>query len=402
MLTKTVIVPSKILTKRKLSILEELEEEYKKILLEAIDYGLKNNVSSFTRLKAALYYLLRDKYQHLPSHYVYTALQDTSTRLRSFKKLKKRGLAKSDKPEVKKVSIWLDDHLWKPFGYTAMKFSTHKGRIALELEPHKLFWKYVNSWIIRDQPKIKIDKKKKRAYVYFVFEKEITVSKAENGNVISVDINESNVTVKVQNKVCILETDIKKITLGYASYKEAIQSVKGNGKAKRAVSNKEKQKKKDRRYKIANLIANTAKKLDAVVVLENLPKNCPRNMIKDVWDEKLRHRIYQAGFRSVLKAIEEKCLEKGVSFVKVNPKGTSSVCLNCGLKLMRGDAPRQLKCKCGFVAGRDVVAVLNLERTFKGLVPLGPMPDESTLEIAVLSMKEWMRRKSVDANDKKR
>ncbi|MDK2796410.1 MAG: putative transposase, partial [Archaeoglobaceae archaeon] len=247
-----------------------------------------------------------------------------------------------------------------------------------------------------------IDKKKKRAYVYFVFEKEITVSKAENGNVISVDINESNVTVKVQNKVCILETDIKKITLGYASYKEAIQSVKGNGKAKRAVSNKEKQKKKDRRYKIANLIANTAKKLDAVVVLENLPKNCPRNMIKDVWDEKLRHRIHQAGFRSVLKAIEEKCLEKGVSFVKVNPKGTSSVCLNCGLKLMRGDAPRQLKCKCGFVAGRDVVAVLNLERTFKGLVPLGPMPDESTLEIAVLSMKEWMRRKSVDANDKKR
>ena len=66
--------------------------------------------------------------------------------------------------------------------------------------------------------------------------------------------------------------------------------------------------------------------------------------------------------------------------------------------------PRQLKCpRCGFKAGRDVVAVLNLERkylTLKGLVPLAPMPDEPTLEVAVLPMKEWMRRKSLDATNK--
>ncbi|HDJ83370.1 MAG TPA: transposase [Desulfurococcaceae archaeon] len=122
-------------------------------------------------------------------------------------------------------------------------------------------------------------------------------------------------------------------------------------------------------------------------------------MISNVKDKKLRHRIYQAGFRSLIKVIEEKCLEKGAHVVKVNPRETSSTCPFCNSKLMRGDAPRQLKCpKCNVEIGRDVVAVLNLEKrylTLEGQMPFVPMPDESTLEVAVLPMKEWMRRKSL-------
>jgi hypothetical protein len=46
---------------------------------------------------------------------------------------------------------------------------------------------------------------------------------------------------------------------------------------------------------------------------------------------------------------------------------------------------------------------LNLEKrylTSKGLVPLAPMPSEPALEVAVLPMKEWARRKSLDAINK--
>jgi transposase len=72
---------------------------------------------------------------------------------------------------------------------------------------------------------------------------------------------------------------------------------------------------------------------------------------------------------------------------------------------MRGDAPRQLRCpRCGFRAGRDVIAVLNLEKkytTSKGPVPLAPMPSEPALEVAVLPMKEWARRKSLGAINKR-
>jgi putative transposase len=404
-LVRTVVVPSVKLTERKLMVFKELEELYRQILVELVDYGFRNNINSFTRLKRDKYRELRGRYPHLPSHYIHTACQDASIRIKSFNKLKKKGLADSEKPEVSRVSIWLDDHLWRRVGYTTILIYTHRGWIPVELVPHKLYWRYINNgWALRTQPKVKIDCKHKRLLIHFVFVK--TTSTGEDGakRVISVDVNENNVAVKVLDKVYIFETGVKRITIGYARYREVVQSVKGNGHVSRAIHGRERKRKRDIKLKIANIIANTARKLNAVVVLEELPKQCPRNMIRDVRDPALRHRIYQAGFRGVVKAIEEKCLERGVPVAKVDPKNTSSTCPSCGSKLMRGNAPRQLKCpKCGFRAGRDIVAVLNLEKkysTSKGLVPLAPMPSEPTPEVAVLPVKEWARRKSLDAINK--
>lgn len=400
-LERTVVVPSLTLTRRKYEILRELEESYRQILVELVDYGFKNGIKSFIRLKKYKYRELRARYPLLPSHYIHVACQDTSTRIRSFLKLKRRGLAESDKPEIRRVSIWLDDHLWKPLGYTAIKVATHRGWVVIELQPHKLYWKYIsNGWKLRTQPKLKLDHKQRSVLVYFVFEKEVEIDNHYD-KVISVDINENNITVKVLNKVYVLQTDVKRITLGYAGYREVMQSNRGSRYVKRAIHGRERNRKRDRRLKIANIIANTAKHLNAIVVLEDLPKQCPKNMISNVKSRKLRHRIYQAGFRSILRAIEEKCIEKSVPVVRINPKGTSSTCPSCDSKLMRGNAPRHLKCpKCGFEMSRDVIAVLNLERRYlapKGPVPLGPMPYESTLEVVVLSMKGWMRRNSLGA-----
>jgi putative transposase len=398
--TRTVIVPSVRLSERKLAVFKELEELYRQVLIELVDHGFRNNIDSFTRLKSDKYRELRRRFQQLPSHYIYTACQDASTRIKSFNKLRKRGLAKSEKPEVKKVSIWLDDHLWRVKNLMSIEIATHNGWVTIELEPHKQYWRYINSgWVLRTQSKIKIDYRRRRLLVYFMFVKAVDVD--ENGvkHVISVDVNENNVTVKVLDRVFILETGVKRLTIGYARYREVVQGVKGNGYVSRAVHGRERKRKKDIRLKIANIVANTARKLNAVVILERLPKQCPRNMIKDVRDPVLRHRIYQAGFRGVIKAIEEKCLERRVPVVKVDPRNTSSICPFCESKLMRGNAPRQLKCpKCGFKAGRDVVAVLNLERkylTSEGCVPFTPMPSEPTLEVAALPMKEWVRRKSL-------
>ena len=403
--TRTVVVPSVRLTEKKLEVFRELEELYKQVLVELVDYGFRNNIDSFTRLKRDKYHELRGKLPQLPSHYIHTTCQDASTRIKSFNKLKKKGLAKSEKPVVNDVSIWLDDHLWKRIGYTTILIYTHKGWVSVELAPHKLYWRYINGgWVLRTQIKLKIDYECKRLLIYFVFAKTINVDENSAKHVISVDVNENNVAVKVLDKVYILETGIKKITIGYARYREAVQSVKGNGYASRAIHGRERKRKRDIRLKIANIIANTAKNLNAIVVLEKLPKQCPRNMIRDVRDSALRHRIYQAGFRGMVKAVEKKCLEKGVPVAKIDPRNTSSKCPFCGSKLMRGDAPRQLKCsRCGFKAGRDIIAVLNLERkylTLKGLVPLAPMPDDPTPEVAVLPMKEWVRRKSLDATNK--
>jgi putative transposase len=404
-LIRTVVVPSVGLTEKKLMVFKELEELYRQILVELVDYGFRNSIDSFTRLKRDKYRELRRRYPHLPSHYIHTACQDASTRIKSFNKLRKRGLAKSEKPEVSRVSIWLDDHLWRCVGYTAIFIYTHRGWMPVELVLHKLCWRYINSgWALRTQPKIRLDYKRRRLLVYFVFVKTVDVDENGAEHVISVDVNEDNVAFKALDKVYILETGIKRITIGYARYREVVQSVKGNGYICRAIRGREGKRKKDIRLKIANIVSNTAKSINAVVVLEKLPKQCPRNMIRDVRDTTLRHRIYQAGFRGMVKTIEEKCLERGVFVAKVDPRNTSSTCPFCGSKLMRGDAPRQLKCpKCRFRSGRDVIAVLNLEKkylTLKGCVPFTPMPSDPTPEVAVLPMREWVRRKPLDATNK--
>ena len=397
-LTRTVIVPSVTLSQRKFTTLKELEGIYKNIVAELVDFGFRNGIKSFTGLKKQKYRELRDRYPSLPSHYIHTACQDASTRIKSFLKLKRKGVAKTEKPEVNKVSIWLDDHLWKLIGRTMIRVATHRGFIYIPLEPHKLYWKYLNSgWRLRTQPKIKLDYEKRRILVYFVFEKDVQ-QEIGSSLMLPVDINEGNVTIKLGNKVFVLLTDIRKVTVGYSRYREVAQSINGNGELRRTLSNNEGNKKRDRRLKLANIVVNTAKQASAVVVLEKLPKKCPENMIRNIHDKRLRHRIYQAGFRMLLKTIIEKCEEKRVPYTLVNPKGTSSICPFCGSKLMRGDAPRQLYCKkCKKIFGRDVVAVLNLEKkaTSQGRVPFASMPNDSSLEVAVLPMKDWMRRRSL-------
>ena len=129
---------------------------------------------------------------------------------------------------------------------------------------------------MRTQPKIKLDHRYKRLLVYFVFVKSVNVDENNIKHVVSIDIDENNVAVKLLNKVYILETEIKRITIGYARYREAVQSVKDNGYAGRAIHGRERERKRDIRLKIANIIANMAKNLNAIVVLEKLPKQCPK------------------------------------------------------------------------------------------------------------------------------
>jgi len=54
------------------SALKEVEEEYREVLEDAINYGLVNKTTSFTRIKAGIYRTEREKHKDLPSHYIYT------------------------------------------------------------------------------------------------------------------------------------------------------------------------------------------------------------------------------------------------------------------------------------------------------------------------------------------
>jgi putative transposase len=113
---------------------ESLFSTYREVLGQLLDHAWAKEVTSFNRLKAEKYHELRVKYPSLPSHYIYTACQMACSIYKSFRKLRKRGLAKAEKPFFKKQVIMLDDHLLSLNleGWEA-SIATGDGRTTLKL-----------------------------------------------------------------------------------------------------------------------------------------------------------------------------------------------------------------------------------------------------------------------------
>ena len=205
--TRTVVVKSTPLPRKLFRVFVELEGMYKNMVEQLVLHAVRNGITSFTRLKALKYRELRSLYPQLPSHYAYTTCQDASTRAKSFLKLKKRGLTRRDYPEVNRVSIWLDDHLWRLKSLMSIEIATHRGWIVIELEPHKQFWKHVNSdWRLVSEARVKLDKRNRRLIIYLVFKKSVEVYRPRG--FVSVDVNENHVAVLVDDKAHLFETGL--------------------------------------------------------------------------------------------------------------------------------------------------------------------------------------------------
>ena len=89
--SRTVVVRSIRLLRKMFWVFVELKGMYRNMVEQLVMHATRNNIKGFTRLKALKYREMRNLYPHLPSHYVYTACQDASTRAKSFLRLKKLG-----------------------------------------------------------------------------------------------------------------------------------------------------------------------------------------------------------------------------------------------------------------------------------------------------------------------
>ena len=365
--SRTAIVKSVKLPRRVFRVFVELEGMYRNMVEQLVIYAVNNSIKSFTRLKALKYREVRSLYPQLPSHYAYTACQDASTRAKSFLKLKKLGLTERKYPEVRRVSIWLDDHLWKLDGLTSIRVATHRGWITVEFEPHKQYWRRINrDWRIASEAKIKLDKGERRLIIYLAFVRE--VKEYEPEGYLPVDVNENNVTVLVDDAAYLFETDTGKLVLGYYYRRKRIQErydrlygVKSRVKRKVLRKLGEKEKKDDIRWKTANIIVRVAYEKRCAIVLERLGERPASGMIARVRDKQLRHRIFQASFKGVQKAIEEKAREYGVPVIYVDPRNTSRLCSLHGAPIRYSNGSRVGRCgRGGELWHRDVVAVWNL------------------------------------------
>jgi IS605 OrfB family transposase len=89
---------------------------------------------------------------------------------------------------------------------------------------------------------------------------------------------------------------------------------------------KEGKKKRDYRWKTANMIVRDALRTRGVIVIERISEKDIRVMIARYKNRRLRHRIYQSALKGELNAIIDKAREYGVPVLMVDPRNTSKIC----------------------------------------------------------------------------
>jgi len=169
------------------------------------------------------------------------------------------------------------------------------------------------------------------------------------------------------------------------------------------------------RSKLANIIVRVASEKRYAIVLERLGKHPARDMINHIKDDQLGHRIYQASFKGVQKAIEEKARQYSVLVVYVDPRNTSRACPIHSSLIVYENGSRIGMCSKGReLWHRDVVACYNLllrARLGNGSTapsPGGlnldgspvPLGSTATHDPTVVYKALWARRKSLDATNK--
>jgi len=81
-----------------------------------------------------------------------------------------------------------------------------------------------------------------------------------------------------------------------------------------------------------------------------------------------RVKLIALAHRRLLRWIKWQAAKRGVVVVEVDPRGTSTICPKCGAR-MTEVWRRRMKCTaCGFEAGRDVVAILNIEKKARSVL----------------------------------
>jgi putative transposase len=135
---------------------------------------------------------------------------------RSFRKLRKRGLAKAEKPFFKKRVIMLDDHLLSlDFEGWEASIAIGEGRITLKLlhgTYHEKFkeMKIGQAWLVKGGDGL---------YLKVVFSKTVEVV-GSNGVAAAVDINENNIASGSMERVNNIKTGERAIRTAYLNIED--------------------------------------------------------------------------------------------------------------------------------------------------------------------------------------
>jgi len=289
-----------------------------------VEYAVEHRASQST-LHRVFYSRFRERYPWLPTRVIKGAYRDAVRRARSFRELKKKGKAYTDKPEVRRVAItYADSQDWR-IEDGVIKLRTHIGWVELHYRNHKQLHRYLYSdWKLTEELKFKLAGR--RIVVYLTFIKHFEVE-YDPRNAVAVDVNENNVTIAVFKSGALAEvyrvkTGLGRIVIAYAERRKKIaegSSTKIREVRKKLRKLRERGRKLDILMKTARFIERLALENKAVVVIGNIGGKAKEKM-ESGKNAKLRHRIHQWSVSTLIRLLEE----KPVHVVRVSEKGSSS------------------------------------------------------------------------------
>jgi IS605 OrfB family transposase len=306
-LKRTIKLESDFLNEWKFRVLREVEEYQRKIVNEMIGIILSEALpTTRKKLHERFYSDYKEKYPFLPSRVIEGAYVVAGRIVKSFRERRKRGLTRKDKPEYKKVLIIIPNMINWRFNRVFISVLTHKGWVEIPLRFTKQFIHYLyEGWRVSQELKLRLVGRK--VLVWLTFEKEVEVE-TKDGNYISIDVNENNVTVAVfegfkLKELRRYETGLGKLVVNYSIRREEItkgHSTKDELIKKKLRKLREKERKTDVLRKTVKRIVELARDLKAKVVVGKFSSKVKDKMESNK-NDKLRHRIHQW---SVVKFVE--------------------------------------------------------------------------------------------------
>ena len=181
--------------------LREIVEAYRSMLQEMVNYAVEHKASQAT-LHKVFYRKFREKYPWLPTRVIKGCYRDAVRRAKSFRELKKKGVVKTDKPVVKRITTTYSDSQDWGLRNGVVEVRTHKGWVKIHYRGHKQLHRYLyNGWKLSSELRLKPNGRK--VIIYLTFTKNFEVAYNPN-NIVAVDVNENNVTLAVfrDKKLC--------------------------------------------------------------------------------------------------------------------------------------------------------------------------------------------------------
>jgi len=336
-----------------------LVNRYVNALRYTVNWIIDNRELRLSRVHKALYKNLKEEYG-LPSRIAVDCYREALSIAKSWFKNPRRGR----KPIIKTKRVWLTPKLSYRLNLSNMKVHiTGVGKVKIIGYPSNIK-EYLN-WNIREA---RLIVRENGIFLHVVVKKHINNTKPSL-RVIAVDINEHEIVYGFQEHIVRDKTRVKEC-IRIKKYMERLQRKYSFGKYRAWISRRGILKRiKELGRRIRNITEDFVRKeakriidftiihgMDTIVIedLSNLNKNLKK--LRKPWRERLVYMTY----RKLLWWIEWEAKKHGLVVVKVNPRGTSTTCPYCNIKMI-STGYRKFRCLiCGFESDRDTIAVINL------------------------------------------